>query len=51
MQVLTHYTRKPGYMSGDWNTYDGAIYHVAVVKKTLCGYRSDAPGHSLGTSD
>ena len=51
MHVLAHYTRKLGYMSGDWNTDDGAVYRVAVGKKTLCGYRSDAPGLREGTSD
>ncbi len=51
MQVLAHYTRKLGYMSGDWNTSDGVVYHVAVGRQTLCGYRSDAPGLHRGTSD
>ena len=51
MQVLAHYRRKLGYASGDWDTCNGAKYHVAVGMKTLCGYHSDGPGLHEGTSD
>ena len=30
MHILAQYTRKLGYMSGDCNTDDEAVYHVAV---------------------
>ncbi len=51
MLVLAHYTRKLGYGTGDWNTSDGAVYHVADRGRTLCGFASDAPGLHQGTSD
>jgi hypothetical protein len=51
MLVLAHYTRKLGRNSGDWNTYEGAVYHADAGGYTLCGLRSDAPGLRSGTSD